>query len=479
MSATNPIREEAIMPRVRPHPHRRGPAVTLPPELHRVNLNAAGVDIGAESHYVAVPEGRDPDGRDVRPFGAFTADRAALADWLTRCGIETVAMESTGVYWIPLFERLTERGFEVKLVDPRQLKHVPGRKTDVLDCQWIQQLHTFGRLAAAFRPADQICVLRSYLRQRGMLVRYAAHHIQHMQKALEQMNLKLTHVVSDIAGLTGLAIIRAILAGERDPHVLARWRDRRCKADEATIARALEGTWRREHLFELRQAVELFDFYRGQIAACEAEIEAQLGQFEDQSGGPPLGDVARGRKAGRGALSFDARQPLQRLTGVDLTRIDGIDAPTGLKLVAEIGLDMTRWPTEKHFASWLGLAPGSKVTGGKQRSGRTKPCASRAATALRLAAHSLHHSRSALGAFYRRLKGRLGAPKAITATAHKLARLIYRMLRFGTEYVDSGQDYYEQRYQSRVVAHLMRRAQQLGYQLIKSENFSVATTSPA
>jgi hypothetical protein len=294
MSATNPIREEAIMSSIRPHPDRRGRAVTLPPELHQVNLNAAGVDIGAESHYVAVPAGRDPEGGDVRTFGAFTADLAALADWLTRCGIETVAMESTGVYWIPLFELLTERGFEVKLVDPRQLKHVPGRKTDVVDCQWIQQLHTFGLLAAAFRPTDQVCVLRSYLRQRGMLVSYAAHHIRHMQKALEQMNLKLTHVVSDIAGQTGLAIIRAMLAGERDPHVLARLRDRRCKADEATIARALQGTWRREHLFELRQAVELFDFYRGQIVACEAEIEAQLGQFEDKSGGQPRA----GRRAG-------------------------------------------------------------------------------------------------------------------------------------------------------------------------------------
>lgn len=467
------------MPKGRPYPHRGGRVVPLPPELRRVNLNAAGVDIGAESHYVAVPEGRDPEGRDVRTFGAFTADLNALADWLARGGIETVAMESTGVYWIPLFELLTARGFEVKLVDPRQLKHGPGRKTDVLDCQWLQQLHTFGLLAAAFRPADQICVLRSYLRQRAMLVNAAAQHIQHMQKALEQMNLKLAHVVSDIAGLTGRTIIRAILAGERDPHVLARLRDRRCKADEPTIARALEGTWRREHLFELRQAVDLFEFYQTQIAACDVEIEAQLGQFEDKSGDARRGGGPRRRPARRGALSFEAHAPLQRLTGVDLTRIDGIDAPTALKLVAEIGLDMTRWPTEKHFASWLGLAPGSKVTGGKSLSGRTKPSANRAALALRLAAHSLHHSRSALGAFYRRLRGRLGAPKAITATAHKLARLIYRMLRFGTEYVDSGQAYYEHRYQTRVISQLTRRAQQLGYTLIKNPNFSPATNSPA
>jgi len=466
------------MPRARAHPHHRGRGATLPPELRRINLNAAGIDIGAASHYVAVPEGRDPEGCDVRAFGAFTADLYVLADWLTRCGIETVAMESTGVYWIPLFELLSARGFAVRLVDPRQLKRVPGRKTDVLDCQWIQQLHTFGLLAAAFRPDDQICVLRSYLRQRAMLVTYTAQHIQHMQKALELMNLKLAHVVSDIAGLTGRAIIRAILDGQREPRALARLRDPHCKADAETIARALEGTWRPEHLFELRQAVELFEFYQKQIAACDQQIEAQLTQFADKRGGQPLTDAARRRKARRTALSFDARQHLHRLTGVDLTQIDGIDAPTALTVVAEIGLDMTRWPTEKHFASWLSLAPGSKVSGGKQSSGRTKPSASRAAAALRLAASSLYHSRSALGAFHRRLKARLGAPKAITATAHKLARLIYRMLRFGTDYVDRGQDYYERRYQGRVISNLMRRAQALGYTLTKNES-SPPTSSPA
>jgi transposase len=467
------------MPRSRPTAHHRVRAPKLPPQLRRVNLNAAGIDVGATSHYVAVPDGRDPEGCDVRAFGAFTADLYALADWLTRCGIETVAMESTGVYWIPLFELLSERGFEVKLVDPRQFKSVPGRKTDVLDCQWIQQLHTFGLLSAAFRPDDQICVLRCYLRQRAMLVTYASYHIQHMQKALEQMNLKLAHVVSDITGVTGMAIIRAILDGQRDRHELARLRDRRCKTDEATIARALEGTWRPEHLFELRQAVELVEFYQRQITACDQEIEAQLTRFEDKSGGETLSATPRQRKVRRTEPAFDARQHLYRVTGVDLTRIDGIDAPTALKVVAEIGLDMTRWPTEKNFASWLCLSPGSKITGGKTISARTKPSASRAAAALRLAASSLYHSKSALGAYHRRLKARLGAPKAITATAHKLARLIYCMLRFGTEYVDRGQDYYEHRYQSRVVSHLMRRAQELGYKLIKNEDSPPAASSPA
>src|SRR5215510_2323187 len=465
------------MPTSRAHPHPRGRGATLPPELHQINRNAAGVDIGAASHYVAVPPGRAPEGGDVRAFGAFTAGLYLLAECLTQCGIETVAMEYPGVYWIPLLELLSARGFDVRLVDPRQLKRVPGRKTDVLDCQWIQPLHTFGLLAAAFRPDDQICVLRSYLRQRATLVTYAARHIQHMQKALQQMNLKLAHVVSDITGRTGLAIIRAILDGQRNPRALATLRDPHGKADADTIARALDGSWRAEHLFELRQAVELFEFYQTQIAACDREIEAQLARFADKPDAPPLADAGRRRKARRTALSFDARQHLQRLTGVDLTQIDGIDAPTALTVVGEIGLDMTRWPTEKHFASWLGLAPGSHLSGGKQRSSRTKPSSSRAAAALRLAASSLYHSRSALGAFHRRLKARLGAPKAITATARKLACLIYRMLRFGTDYVDRGQDYYERRYHGRVLSNLMRRAHELGYTLSKNE--SPATPSSA
>jgi transposase len=448
----------------------------LPHELRHVHLNAAGIDIGAGSHYVAVPPGRDPEGCDVREFGAFTADLDALAAWLRRCGIETVAMESTGVYWIPLFELLAARGFAVNLVDPRQLKNVPGRKSDVLDCQWIQQLHTFGLLAAAFRPEDQICVLRSYLRQRAMLVTYAAHHIQHIQKALEQMNVKLARVVSDVTGVTGLRIIRAILDGERNPRVLARLRDRRCQHDAATIARSLEGTWRPEHLFALRQAVELLDFYQQQIAACDRELEANLGRFNAKTDGQPLPARPRTSKPSRTTPTFDVRNHLYRLTGVDLTQLDGIDAHTALKVVGEIGLDMSRWPSEKHFASWLSLAPGTKVSGGKQLSGRTPPSANRAAVALRLAAQSLARSKSALGAFFRRLKARLGAPKAITATAHKLARLIYRMLRFGTAYVDRGQESYERRYRTRVVATLRRRAHELGYTLTTTADPTPALT---
>lgn len=461
------------MPRSRPHPRQHSRRAKLPAELRTVNLNAAGVDIGADRHFVAVPEGRDPEDHTVRSFGAFTADLHALAAWLRVCGIETVAMESTGVYWIPLFELLAEQGFDVRLVDPRQMKNVPGRKSDVLDCQWIQQLHTFGLLAGAFRPNDEICVLRSYFRQRAMLVSYASHHIQHIQKALEQMNVKLTEVVSDITGLTGMAIIRAILDGERDPQALATLRDPRCKQTEETIARALQGNWREEHLFDLRQAVDLVAFYHEQIAACDRAIEAFLGRFDDKSGGRTL-PASRRRKPRGSDLTFDARSQLHRVTGVDLTRIDGIEAHTALKVVAEVGLDMARWPSEKHFASWLGLAPGTKVSGGKKLSGRTKPSTSRAAAALRMAASSLHHSQSALGAFFRRMKARLGAPKAITATAHKLACLIYRILRFGTEYLDRGQDYYERRYQLHLLSHLRRRAKQFGYTLIKTDGSSAA-----
>jgi len=437
--------------------------VPLPPQLKQINLNAVGIDIGSEEHWAAVPPGRDREGQDVRRFEAFSGSLCALADWLKQCEIETVAMESTGVYWIALYELLVERGFEVLLVDARRVKNVPGRKTDVLDCQWLQELHTYGLLRGAFRPADQVCILRSYLRQRAMLVAYASHHIQHMQKALEQMNLKLAHVVSDITGLTGMGIIKAILKGERDPVELAKLRDPRCKNSEATVARALEGHYRQEHLFSLQQAVELVEFYQKQIAACDCQIEACLQQFEDKNPETPL--TARSRKRRRSGVGFDARSYLYRMTGVDLTQIDSIEANTALTVIGEIGLDMSRWPTEKHFGSWLGLAPGSKVSGGKRLSGRTKPSANRAAAALRMAAQSLNQSQSALGAYFRRLKARLGAPKALTAAAYKLARILYRMLKHGAGYVDQGEAIYEERYRDRLLRNLKRRAAELGFQL--------------
>ncbi len=434
------------------------------PVFKQMNSNAAGIDIGSEEHFVAVPSGRDKGNQDVRCFGTFTCDLYALANWLKTCKIDSVAMESTGVYWIPLFEILDSKGFDVKLVNPQFIKNVPGRKTDVVDCQWIQQLHSYGLLQGSFRPEEQICILRSYLRQRSMLVSDASQYIQRMQKALEQMNIKLNQVIRDITGTTGMAIIHAILDGERDPKKLATYRNPRCKNDAATIAKSLYGNWRKEHLFALQQAVEAFDFYQKQIGVCDQKIEQHLSSFDVRSNGQPL-DKSR-RLTGRNKLAFDARKHLYQMTGVDLTRVDGLDSLSALQVIGEIGLDMSCWKTEKHFASWLGLSPGSKISGGKVLSSKTKKCANRAAHSLRLAAYSLHRSNSAIGAFFRRKKAQLGPAKAITATAHKLARIIYNMLKHGTAYKDLGQDHYETRYRQRVLQNLKRRAKQFGCQLV-------------
>jgi transposase len=450
------------MPR-RPRSKRRPPA-SLPPQLRHVNLNAAGIDIGATAHFVAVPEGRDTV--TVREFATFTVDLHALASWLEQCGVDTVVMESTGVYWIPVFELLEQRGFEVLLVDARKVKNVSGRKSDVLDCQWLQQLHTFGLLQAAFRPADDIVVLRSYLRQRAMLIQGATTHIQHMQKALQQMNLLLHHVVSDITGVTGLAIIRAILAGERDPQALAQHRDPRCKNSAEVIAKSLDGNYREDHLFALAQAVALYDSYQAQLVACDQRIEAYLASLDKVTDEPPPPPDKPRQTPKHNQPRFDARTQLYQLTGVDLTRIDGIEAGSALALLSEIGTDMQRWQSANHFVSWLGLCPGTKVSGGKRLSSKTKPTANRAAGILRMAAATLHHSHSALGAYYRRMAARIGKPQAVTATAHKLARIVYSMLKHGSAYVDAGQDYYERQYRDRVLRNLAHRAKALGFELI-------------
>ena len=433
--------------------------------LERINPNAAGIDIGSDEHFVAVPPGRDPDGQDVRSFRAFTCNLVELMNWLRRCGVTSVAMESTGVYWIPLYDLLESNGLEVKLVDPRALKRAPGRKTDVLDCQWLQELHTFGLLAGAFRPTEEIAALRAYVRQRDMLIEYASGHIQHMQKAMTQMNVKLANVVTDITGVTGLRIIRAILGGERDPRVLAALRHEGCRNDEATIAKALEGTWRDEHVFSLRQAFELFEIYQQKIAACDAAIEAHMGRMNDRSGGTQL-EPRRGKRR-KNQPHFDLRGHLHKIAGVDLTRIEGLEATTVLTVLSEVGTDMSPFPTIKDFTSWLGLCPGSKITGGKRLSGRTKPSANRAAEALRLAAQSLHHSHSWLGAFLRRKAAQKDMPTAITATAHKLARLIYTLLKRGTEYVARTQEHYEAMHRERTLASLVRTARRLGYCLVQ------------
>jgi transposase len=365
---------------------------------------------------------------------------------------------------------LEQRGFEVVLVEPSQIKMVPGRKSDVLDCQWIQRLHSFGLLRASFRPADAIVVLRSYLRQRDMLVRYAAAHVQHMQKAMEQMNLKLTKVLSDITGLTGQRIIEAILNGRRDPAALAKLRDERCQHDEATIALALQGNWRDEHLFALRQAVALYQVYLQKLTELDEQIEACLKTFADQSKGKPLPARPRDRrrqKRGKHEPRFDTRALMHQMTGVDLTIIDGIGPHATLQLISEIGTDMSPWETEKHFCSWLTLCPGVNKTGGrkKSRSGKTRPSANRAARVLRVCAQSLLRANCALGAFGRRIKGRLGAPKAVTAVAHKLAKIVYGMLKYGKPYVDQGVEYYETRYRERTLTNLRRRAAGLGFAL--------------
>jgi len=426
--------------------------------------NSAGIDIGSASHYVAVPPDRDDE--PVREFASFTADLHRLADWLAACGVDTVAMESTGVYWIPLYELLDARGFTVLLVNARHVKNVSGRKSDVLDCQWLQQLMNYGLLRGAFRPADEVCALRALARQREMLLKSQARHVQHMQKALTQMNLQLANVISDVAGETGQKILRAIIAGERDGHVLAALKDTRIRASNEQIAKSLQGNWRAEHLFALKQALASFDFYATQLAECDHEIEQQLQRLHVHRG-----ECAKGRKRGRtrNAPKFDLRAHLFKLCGVDLTRIDGIDVTTALAVISEVGADMSKFPSVKHFTSWLGLCPGTKITGGKLLSGKTMRVANRAAQALRLAAAALRSSHSALGAYFRRLCSRMDKPKAVTAAAHKLARLIYTMLTKGEEYTDQGQDYYEERYRERVLRQLSKRAQKLGMKLVVSE----------
>jgi len=443
--------------------------VKLPKRLEHINKMAAGIDVGSKSHFVAVPE--ECNETSIREFNSFTRDLDALANWLEQCGIETVAMESTGVYWIPLYELLESRGFEVNLVDARHVKNVSGRKTDVLDCQWLQQLHTYGLLSGAFRPNEQVCALRTYLRQRNMLVEKTAAHIQHMQKALSQMNIQLHNVIGDITGHTGMQIIRAIAKGERDTKLLASYRDGRCKNPIEIIEKSLEGQYRDEHIFSLQQALDLHDYYHSKIQECDDKIEKELLQFECQKdiSEEELSKRSVKRKASdKNAPLFNLQAHLIRMTGVDLTVIPGIAAYTGLKIISEIGLDMSRWKTGKQFASWIGLCPGNKVSGGKQLSGKSKRTANRAASALRIAASTLHRSNSALGAFLRRLKSRLGSPKAITATAHKLALIIFNMLKNGIEYIETGQDYYEQQYRERLVKSLHTRAKALGFALIEA-----------
>lgn len=454
---------------------RRPPKPRLSPSvLERINPNAAGIDCGSAEHFVAVPPDRDPT--PVRSFQTFTGDLYRLADWLTACRVTSVAMEATGVYWIPLYEILEARGFEVLLVNARHVKNVPGRKSDVSDCEWLRDLHTVGLLRGSFRPTDAIVALRAYLRHRETLVQSAGTHVQRMQKALIQMNLQLPLVVSDITGVTGLRILRDLVAGQRDPQVLAQHRNYRCHASVAEIVGALTGNYRPEHLFVLQQNLELFDIYQQQIAACDAAIEAHLHTLTAQAVAPttPLPSARPRQKPRDNEPRFELRAPLHQLTGVDLSQIDAIGPYTALRLLSEIGTDMSRWPSEKHFTSWLTLAPKNKVSGGRLLSSQTMPSANRAAAILRLAAMSLGRTQTALGAFYRRLAFRVGKAKAITATARKLAVLVYRCLKDGLVYDDPGAAAYDAQHRTHVIRRLRQRAANLGFGLIDLSTGEVA-----
>jgi transposase len=443
--------------------HHRPPR-DKPVTLVVQNPHAAGIDVHSDNHVVCVPA--DSDSEPVRTFGANSCDLQAIANWLRQCGVTTVAMESTGVYWIPLFELLETHGFEVYLVEPGQLSRCGARpKTDVQDAQWIQRLHTYGLLSASFRPPDELLALRGYWRQRQMQVRYAAYHVQHMQKALDQMNVKLTTVISDITGTSGQAIISQILGGERDPVKLADLAHWRCKREKTEIAQALEGTWRAEHLFALQQAFDLYNFHQQQITQCDARIQDELKKLPSRTDKtlPPKKPKC-GKKAN--AIRFDATGPLFKALGVDLTEIEGIDVGTALVILAEIGVDVSRFPTEKHFASWLGLCPRIDRSNKTEKKRSARKGKNRVGIALRLAARALYRSKSSLGSFLRRIKGRLGMKGAITATAHKLARLVYRMLKYGREYMKQSQEEYEANQREKQERWLKKKAATMGYEVV-------------
>ena len=456
------------------------------PGLEVMHPRAAGIDVGNSSHYVAVRPDQDPD--SVRRFECFTADLHRLADWLESCGVETVAMQSTGVYWIPLYEILEQRGLTVYLVNARHTKNLPGRKSDVQESQWLLKLHTYGLLNNSFQPTAEIRVARTYWRQRSEHIHGASSCVQRMQKALTQMNVQLANVISDLSGVTGQTIVRAILAGERNPNKLAELSHPLIRASREEIARSLEGNWRPELLFVLKQETEMYDQYQRRIAECDKELEAHLKNFVDRAPSQPANEdlrmhqqydaparfskktqpsVKRSRAGNR--PGFDLASELYRICGVDLTRIESINVLVAQTVISEVGLDMSRWNTEAYFASWLGLCPDNRVSGDKVLSKGTRHVVNRAATALRIAATTLLRSQSYLGAQYRRLRSKLGAPKAITAMAHKLARLVYRMLKYGQEYVDKGTQYYEDRNRTQQLELLRKRAAKLGVQIIEAQ----------
>lgn len=445
--------------------------------LAPMNPCVAGIDIGASSVFICI--GFADGHQEIREYLTFTEDLKNMLTWIQKNGIQSVAMESTGVYWIPVYDILAQAGIDVILANAYYLKTVPGRKTDVKDCQWIQQLHSYGLLRGSFRPDDEGVILRGYVRQRSRLFELASQQVQLMHKALVQMNLQLNHVISDITGATGMTIIRAIISGERNPIILARYRHVQCKKDEKEIAKALDGNYREEHLLALKHALAAHDFFHQQVLECEKAIEQIMNKREEKAKeNMPVQNtmpikhsttIGRGiRKKTKYNLSpyhFEVEDSLQNILQVNLTDIPGLDINGIMKILAEIGMDMSKWPSAKHFASWLGLCPGNKISGGKILSGRTKPSANRAAQALRLAANSLYRSQTALGAYFRRMRARLGAPKAITAAAHKLAKILYTMLNERKSFMEVGQAAYEKIYKERQLLSLQKRARDLGYEL--------------
>ena len=439
-------------------------------QLPTLRPYAAGIDIGATEIQVAVPCDADP--KAVRTFLTFTDDLHAVRDWLLQCGVKTVAMESTSVYWIPLFQILEAAGLEVCLVNARHCKNLPGRKTDISDCQWIQYLHSVGLLRASFRPPEQICAVRSLLRHRATLGRYAGSHVQHLQKALAQMNLQIHNVISDLTGVTGLAILDALLAGERDPQKLAALKDHRIKASRDTIARSLHGDWRPEHLFVIQQALDTWRHYQKLIGQCDEQIQQQMARFDskvDLSQHPLVANKRGHKKPQRNEPRFDARTELYRLCGVDLTQVPGLQVSTALVLFTELGPDfVTRFPTAKCFSSWLGVCPDNRITGGKIISVKTRDVKSRSAMALRLAAQSLWHSKDYLGECFRRWKARLGTPKAITAMAHKLARIIWHLIKYRVPYDPSVWEQAEAKLKQKKIKRLQQTAAALGFQLLSA-----------
>ncbi len=446
---------------------KRRKKITKGKMLHTIQPNAAGIDIGATEIYVAVSQ--DRDSRSVRCFKTFTEDLHSCAKWLKKCAINSIAMESTGVYWIPVFQILESYGFEVVLVNAKHVKNVPGRKTDVQDCQWLQYLHSVGLLRGSHRPPQGICAIRSLLRHRDSLVSISASHIQHMQKALTQMNLQIHNVISDITGVTGLAILDAVLNGERNLDTLAALKHARIKASKTTIKKSLEGDYRPEHIFTLKQSLQAYRHYRELMKECDREIEKHLNNFDsriDLDKAPPPPPTSSSRRGKGNEPDIDLRTHIYRIIGTDLTQIDGISSTTAHVFFTEVGSDVSKFSKSSNFVSWLNLCPGNKVSGGKVLSSRTRPGKNRFAQALKMSAMSLWRSESYLGKYFRRMRSRHGNPIAITATAHKLARIVYHLVKTGTQFDESIFKKQDDGHKKRIFRNLKQKAKSMGYQLV-------------